>query len=64
MSVFIMENRRLRVAKWLGTVPAVGTYTSCNREFNIPMTATPNGRIDEGCLDWRLVKTGFDSGEG
>jgi hypothetical protein len=34
-----MEKRRLRVLKWLGTVPAVGTCTSCNREFKIPMTA-------------------------
>jgi hypothetical protein len=34
-----MEKRRLRVAKWLGTVPAVGTCTLCGREFKIAMTA-------------------------
>jgi hypothetical protein len=34
-----MEKRRLRVLKWLGTVPAVGTCTSCNREFKVSMTA-------------------------
>ena len=34
-----MEKRRLRVLKWLGTVPAVGTCTQCNREFEVPMTA-------------------------
>ena len=34
-----MEKRRLRVIKWLGTIPAVGTCTSCNREFKVPMTA-------------------------
>jgi hypothetical protein len=34
-----MEKRRLRVLKWLGTVPAVGTCTACNREFKVPMTA-------------------------
>jgi hypothetical protein len=34
-----MEKRRLRVLKRLGTVPAVGTCTSCNREFKVPMTA-------------------------
>jgi hypothetical protein len=34
-----MEKRRLRVLKWLGTIPAVGTCTSCNREFKVPLTA-------------------------
>lgn len=34
-----MEKRRLRVLKWIGTVPAVGTCTICNREFKVPMTA-------------------------
>jgi hypothetical protein len=34
-----MEKRRLRVLKWLGTVPAVGTCTICNREFKVPITA-------------------------
>jgi len=34
-----MEKRRLRVLKWLGTVPAVGVCTLCNREFTVPVTA-------------------------
>ncbi|MGA9965045.1 MAG: hypothetical protein WBQ10_07560 [Terriglobales bacterium] len=34
-----MEKRRLRVLKWLGTIPAVGVCTLCNREFKVPMTA-------------------------
>jgi len=38
-SVKHMEKRRLRVLKWLGTIPAVGTCTSCNREFKVPLTA-------------------------
>jgi hypothetical protein len=29
----------LRVTKWLGTVPAIGTCTFCNRQFKVPMTA-------------------------
>jgi hypothetical protein len=34
-----MEKRRLRVLKWLGTVPAVGVCTLCNLEFKVPLTA-------------------------
>jgi hypothetical protein len=34
-----IEKRRLRVLKWIGTVPAVGTCTVCSREFKVPMTA-------------------------
>jgi hypothetical protein len=34
-----MEKRRLRVLEWLGTVPAIGTCTSCNREFKVPISA-------------------------
>jgi hypothetical protein len=34
-----MEKRRLRVLKWLGTIPAVGVCTLCNREFKVPVTA-------------------------
>jgi hypothetical protein len=34
-----MEKRRLRVLKWLGTVPAVGVCTVCNLEFKVPVTA-------------------------
>jgi hypothetical protein len=35
-----MEKKRLRVLKWIGTVPAVGVCTLCNREFTVPVTAT------------------------
>ncbi len=35
----VMEERRLRVLKWLGTVPAVGTCTLCGCEFKVPVTA-------------------------
>jgi hypothetical protein len=34
-----MEKRRLRVLKWLGTVPAVGVCTFGNPEFKVPLTA-------------------------
>ena len=34
-----MEKRRLRVLKWLGTVPAVGVCTLCSCEFKVPVTA-------------------------
>jgi len=34
-----MEERRLRVLKWIGTVPAVGTCTLCGCEFKVPVTA-------------------------
>ncbi len=34
-----MEKRNLRVVKWLGTIPAVGACTFCDRLFNVPMTA-------------------------
>jgi len=34
-----LVKRNLRVTKWLGAVPAVGTCTLCNREFNVPLTA-------------------------
>jgi len=33
-----MSKPNLRVLKWLGTVPAVGTCTACNREFKAPLT--------------------------
>jgi hypothetical protein len=32
-----MSQRSLRVTKWLGTVPAVGTCTYCERNFKVPM---------------------------
>jgi hypothetical protein len=31
--------RNLRVLKWVGTVPAIGACTFCNRQFKVPMTA-------------------------
>jgi hypothetical protein len=34
-----MEKRHLRVVKWLGTTPAVGVCTFCDRLFNVPMNA-------------------------
>jgi hypothetical protein len=34
-----MLKRNLRVIKWLGTVPALGVCTLCNRQFTVPMTA-------------------------
>ena len=34
-----MRKRNLRVIKWLGTVPAIGVCTLCNRQFTVPMTA-------------------------
>jgi hypothetical protein len=29
--------RNLRVIKWLGTVPAIGACTQCNRQFSVPL---------------------------
>ncbi len=34
----IMPKRSLRVVKWLGTIPAVGVCTSCDRLFTVPLT--------------------------
>ena len=34
-----MIQRRLRVAKWLSTTPALGVCTLCSREFKVPMSA-------------------------
>jgi hypothetical protein len=34
-----VAKRNLRVAKWLGTIPAVGVCTLCNREFKVPLSA-------------------------
>ena len=34
-----MLQRRLRVAKWLSTTPAVGVCTFCSREFKVPISA-------------------------
>jgi hypothetical protein len=32
-----MSQRSLRVTKWLGTVPAVGICTQCERNFKVPL---------------------------
>jgi hypothetical protein len=34
-----VRKRSLRVIKWLGTVPAFGVCSVCNRQFTVPMTA-------------------------
>ena len=34
----IVARRNLRVAKWLGIIPAVGVCTLCNREFKVPLS--------------------------
>ena len=34
-----LPKRDISVLKWLGTVPAVGVCTFCNREFTAPMAA-------------------------
>lgn len=34
-----MPKGNLRVVKWLGTIPAIGICTFCNRQFKVPMTA-------------------------
>jgi hypothetical protein len=34
-----VPKRNLRVVKWLGTVPAIGVCTFCNRQFKVPLTA-------------------------
>jgi hypothetical protein len=32
------DKGRLRVTKWIGTVPAVAVCTKCQRDFRVPMT--------------------------
>jgi hypothetical protein len=34
-----VSKRNLRVAIWIGQVPAIGVCTFCNREFKVPLTA-------------------------
>jgi hypothetical protein len=45
-----MEKRRLRVLKWLGTIPAVGICTLCSREFKVPMDAMKKVADAQGSL--------------
>lgn len=32
-----MKAPRLRVEKWIGTVPAVAACSQCGRKFNVPL---------------------------
>jgi hypothetical protein len=32
------DKGRLRVVKWIGTVPAVAECTKCHRDFRVPVT--------------------------
>jgi hypothetical protein len=34
-----MAKRNLRVLKWIGMVPAVGTCSLCNLQFKVPVSA-------------------------
>ncbi len=34
-----MPKGNLRVVKWLGTVPAIGICTYCDRNFKVPLDA-------------------------
>ncbi len=34
-----MLKRNLRVLKWIGTVPAIGTCTLCDCKFTVPLAA-------------------------
>jgi hypothetical protein len=51
-----VAKRNLRVTKWLGTVPAVGICTSCNREFKVPLTAMK--RVSDAQENLRIQFTG------
>lgn len=39
LRILNVAKRNLRVAKWLGIIPAVGVCTFCNREFKVPLNA-------------------------
>jgi hypothetical protein len=34
-----VQKRKLKVTKWLGTVPVIAACTACDREFKVPLTA-------------------------
>lgn len=34
-----MAKRNLRVAQWIGMVPAAAVCTGCNREFKVPLAS-------------------------
>jgi hypothetical protein len=58
-----MSKRNLRVVKWLGTVPAIGVCTFCNRQFKVPITAMK--RVADAQQALRLQFAGHDcKGEG
>jgi hypothetical protein len=44
------QKRNLRVVKWVGTVPALGVCTFCNRQFQVPMESMK--RIEDA--QWNL----------
>jgi hypothetical protein len=46
----LMPKRNLRVIKWVGTVPAIGVCTLCNRQFKVPMTAMKRVSDAQGSL--------------
>ena len=35
----VTTKRNLRVLKWIGTAPAVGLCTQCDRQFTVPVAA-------------------------
>jgi hypothetical protein len=39
ITIVAMPKRNLRVTKWLGTIPAIGVCTFCDRLFYVPLTA-------------------------
>ena len=34
-----MQQRNLRVVKWIGTIPVIGVCTFCDRSFTVPLSA-------------------------
>jgi len=34
-----MQQRNLRVVKWIGTIPVIGVCTFCDRSFTVPLPA-------------------------
>jgi hypothetical protein len=34
-----MQQRNLRVIKWIGTIPVIGVCTVCDRSFTVPLPA-------------------------
>jgi hypothetical protein len=42
-----MPKRNLRVVKWVGTVPAIGVCTFCNRTFKVPLGSNRVADVQE-----------------